>query len=292
MKGIEGYYGLFLLAKIVGGYLRGCPRGLPRGARIFLIDYFGMSAVGIAARRSKSTGAPVKKVSPAAATLRTNALATACSSSTKVNLGRRAKSTSPASSIHGHADASASGSVVAQASAVPLCGPKYRDWLSDLDAEKLVCPPNEAPTVGLMNNGNMCFLNAVVQSLIHTPMLRHYLSLCCSGVKEEWLSELVALYRQIEANRLTKIPISASKLASLLFLASTTDEFRRGAQADAHEAFMLIIAKLLEGCLSMTGVNCSAISFPDKEKLERGSVVGHVYGMDVLQTVRCNSCSY
>lgn len=150
----------------------------------------------------------------------------------------------------------------------------------------------EAPSIGLENCGNTCFLNAVLQCLLHTPMLRHLLELACPFPREAWLGELLNLFRSVDNAKHSRGTVSAARLADMFSVASTNSEFGRGQQADAHEAFMLLLSKLLEGCIAMCFGDDHPLSFAEKEQLERSSLIGHVFGMDLGQKVRCNSCSY
>lgn len=167
-----------------------------------------------------------------------------------------------------------------------LCGPAYKSWLAH---EQIDCVPAaslEAPAVGLQNLGNMCFLNAVVQCLHFTPMLRRNLSLVSPAPHDEWLAALLQMFQELEESRHSRVPVTASRIAGLMLVASTTGEFQRGQQADAHEAFMLLVSKFLNGCLP----DISNLSFSEKEHFERSSLIGHIFGMDYGQSVRCNSC--
>jgi len=243
-----------------------------------------------AAKRAKSVGSPDLGSKAQGTISRLSAGAAALQA--KAGVGRRTKSTGPLSRspLDGNQLRPPPLSDGPEDECAPLCGLPYCDVVSKLGIEKQRF--SEAPVIGFQNNGNMCFLNAVLQSLVHTPLLRHLLAEICPRPKEEWLGEVAGLYRNVEWAKSNGAPISASKIAGMLFLASTTDEFQRGAQADAHEALMLIISKLLEGCLTMTGFSEPSLSFAEKEQLERGSLLGHVFGMDVASCVRCNSCSY
>ncbi|CAE8674147.1 unnamed protein product [Polarella glacialis] len=172
-----------------------------------------------------------------------------------------------------------------------LCGRAYKLWLKQQGLEDLRPKPVEKPAVGLHNLKNMCFLNAMLQSLYHTALLRRNLSLACKSnrgklVKDEWLASLLQIFDELDDARTSKMPIVPTRIASLIQSASTNGEFARGAQADAHEAFMLLISKLLSGCILE---DCS-MSFTDVEQLERSSLIGHIFGMDLGQSVRCKSC--
>lgn len=130
-------------------------------------------------------------------------------------------------------------------------------------------------------------MNAIIQTMYFTPMLRRNLALALGSVpvKDEWLISLLQIFRELDESRSTGVPVVASRIAGLIQVASTNGEFQQGAQADAHEAFMVIISKLLNGCIAAKG-----LSFPEQEQMERSSLIGHIFGMSLGQSVRCKSC--
>ncbi|CAJ1335605.1 unnamed protein product [Effrenium voratum] len=133
----------------------------------------------------------------------------------------------------------------------------------------------------------MCFLNAILQSMYFTPMLRRNLALACESVvvKDEWLIALRQLFAELDSSRTSKACVAATRMASLIQAASTNGEFQHGEQADAHEAFMLLISKLLEGCIAARG-----LSVTEKEQIEQSSLIGHIFGMSLSQSVSCKTC--
>lgn len=217
----------------------------------------------------------------------------------------------------GEASSAASGppkTRISAAAAVPLCGEGFRQWLLNQQA----CggagwrsgPQHVAtPAMGLQNWDNSCYLNAVIQLLAHTPLLRESLLQTCApsdkatkAVTGSWLTELrrllVELAGRAEANTGSPVtlsaPASAAGLAALL--RTSSKEFAEGRQADAHEALMALLTGFLSDCLATgdgtdTG-DLRAASLPTKERLERSSLIGHIFGMDLGQTVHCSSCSY
>merc|ERR1719443_1300502 len=92
--------------------------------------------------------------------------------------------------------------------------------------------------------------------------------------------------------------VAPKRVAAMV--ATQSKEFAYGRQADAHEALMLILRELLAGCVAEGGPEASKFSvaqrgskaYAERERLERGSLVGHVFGMEMGQTLRCRSCAY
>ncbi|CAK0806087.1 unnamed protein product, partial [Prorocentrum cordatum] len=149
--------------------------------------------------------------------------------------------------------------------------------------------------VGFTNCRNNCYLNAVYQCLLHTPLLRDHVPSACLHTKDMWLAEFAGLYRLVdEARRRKASCVDPPKILSRL-IAEASDEFTLGRQADAHEAVMLLINKWVEGCLASgdgTRADCSRLGYPEKEQLEANSLIGHVFGQVSGQTTSCASCPY
>jgi len=181
---------------------------------------------------------------------------------------------------------------------VPLCGNGFRSWLGHRSSWAQVQGSDllEEPRVGITNWSNNCYLSAVCQCLMHTPLLREHLRETCNDLPEdEWLSELLGLCRLVDnARRRGCRYVDPPRRLSRL-IAEANEEFAFGRQADAHEALMLLISRWLAGCVKAgdgSGADCSQLGYQEKEQLEASSMIGHVFGMLMGSKISCNYCSY
>lgn len=186
-------------------------------------------------------------------------------------------------------------------SRTPLCGLGFQGWLAAKEkaskGREIKLPellPDE-PRVGFSNWTNNCYLNAVYQCLLHTPLLRQNLLQASPRPEDKWLAELIGLFKLVDEarERRARSVDPPRRLARLV--AEANDEFTMGRQADAHEAIMLLIQRWLTGCLAAgdgSGVDCAKLKYEERERLEASSLIGHVFGMSMGQTISCESCSY
>eukprot|EP00435_Cladocopium_sp_Y103_P063954 s130_g25.t1 len=136
----------------------------------------------------------------------------------------------------------------------------------------------------------------VCQCLLHTPLLRQHLhDTCQEPPKDPWLAELVGLCRLLDDAKRRGLRYVDPPRRLTKLIAEASEEFAFGRQADPHEAFMMLTAGWLAGCVKVgdgSGTDCSKLGYSEKEQLEASSMIGHVFGGIMGSLVRCKSCTY
>lgn len=179
---------------------------------------------------------------------------------------------------------------------IPLCGQGFRRWLSQSPWRQVSSAQLDEPSVGITNWSNNCYLSAVCQCLLHTPLLRQHLhDTCQEPPKDPWLAELVGLCRLLDDAKRRGLRYVDPPRRLTRLIAEASEEFAFGRQADPHEAFMMLTAGWLAGCVKVgdgSGTDCSKLGYSEKEQLEASSMIGHVFGGIMGSLVRCKSCTY
>ncbi|KAF3658833.1 Ubiquitin carboxyl-terminal hydrolase 21 [Capsicum annuum] len=141
---------------------------------------------------------------------------------------------------------------------------------------------------GLANLGNTCFLNAVLQSFMHTvPLIQGLKSndhaTPCDGYLRKGFCVICALRKLIDASLFSETGVvSPWKFVNNLNYFSST--FHRFQQEDAHEFLQCFLDKL-ERC-------CDDSRPRDYPALETDNIVKQVFGGRLVSKLQCCNCCH
>ncbi|KRX06695.1 hypothetical protein PPERSA_09097 [Pseudocohnilembus persalinus] len=139
---------------------------------------------------------------------------------------------------------------------------------------------------GLINKGNTCFLNSVLQALSYTPALASYLlddmhqkeckktgknanNFCCLCTFQTHVKSLFPKQQKCIA------PNNIIRNMRYIF-----KKFRLGRQEDGHEFLRLMVESLQRGAL------------PLNQKLEHNDTISKIFNGKLKSQVKCLSCGY
>ncbi|KAJ4866836.1 Ubiquitin carboxyl-terminal hydrolase 15 [Raphanus sativus] len=140
---------------------------------------------------------------------------------------------------------------------------------------------------GLVNCGNSCYANAVLQSLTCTKPLVAYLlqrshSRSCSG--KDWCL-MCELEQHVMMLRESGGPLSASRILSQM--RSINCQIGDGSQEDAHEFLRLLVASMQSICLERLGGETKV-----DPRLQETTLVQHMFGGRLRSKVKCLRCGH
>ena len=157
---------------------------------------------------------------------------------------------------------------------------------------------------GLINLGNTCFLNSVLQSILYTPIIKNYLYLTnhksiCKSKNVCFLCELQKLYLETGIIKLIKENSRNSNVnyngitpkGIIQNLKIISKNIKKGRQEDAHE-FLLYLLDALENSVKqfLLSLNIKNHNFIRNEKLYRDNLISQIFGGKLKSSVVCQNC--
>ncbi|KAK7301113.1 hypothetical protein RJT34_11974 [Clitoria ternatea] len=142
----------------------------------------------------------------------------------------------------------------------------------------------ELQPFGLINCGNSCYANAVLQCLAFTPPLTAYLlqglhSISCANKKWCFTCEFERLILKSKDTR-----SAVSPMGILSQLQNIGSQLGNGKEEDAHEFLRLAVETMQSVCLMESGANIS-----DSSK-EETNVMGLTFGGYLQSKIKCMKC--
>ncbi|CAN7134163.1 unnamed protein product [Brassica rapa subsp. narinosa] len=158
----------------------------------------------------------------------------------------------------------------------------YEEFVKFFQCEVFYLSPR-----GLVNCGNSCYANAVLQSLTCTKPLVAYLlqrshSRSCSG--KDWCL-MCELEQHVMMLRESGGPLSASRILSQM--RSINCQIGDGSQEDAHEFLRLLVASMQSICLERLGGETKV-----DPRLQETTLVQHMFGGRLRSKVKCLRCGH
>ncbi|KAJ4916008.1 Ubiquitin carboxyl-terminal hydrolase 15 [Raphanus sativus] len=158
----------------------------------------------------------------------------------------------------------------------------YEEFVKFFQCEVFYLSPR-----GLVNCGNSCYANAVLQSLTCTKPLVAYLlgrshSRSCSG--KDWCL-MCELEQHVMMLRESGGPLSASRILS--HMRSINCQIGDGSQEDAHEFLRLLVASMQSICLERLGGETKV-----DPRLQETTLVQHMFGGRLRSKVKCLRCDH
>lgn len=151
-----------------------------------------------------------------------------------------------------------------------------------------------AVATGLQNFGNTCYMNSVMQSLVHTPplafaLLTQDLDVLHGelGGKPNVAFDAIAAMQTFAKGSLIGSKSGHAPKEFIRNLKTFAKPLRQGRQEDAHEYLRFLLEALQQGCLS----RASKTLKPD-DPVRRSTFVQKIFGGNLRSRVTCHNCGY
>eukprot|EP00003_Mantamonas_plastica_P012263 TRINITY_DN221_c0_g2_i4.p1 TRINITY_DN221_c0_g2~~TRINITY_DN221_c0_g2_i4.p1 ORF type:complete len:459 (+),score=162.20 TRINITY_DN221_c0_g2_i4:1305-2681(+) len=162
------------------------------------------------------------------------------------------------------------------------------EWLFDIEEMKTLMNPEgvQVPiAAGMINKYQNCYLNSVIQCLIHTRPLSRYLYSQAHGKKCKMSK--TCMFCVLQKHAMDAYLGTGGKVESILFLKKLKKlggSFEIGRHEDAHEFLVYMIDNMQTSALNGLG----RITYRNAET----SVVGQIFGGHTLSQIKCPDCGY
>lgn len=159
---------------------------------------------------------------------------------------------------------------------------RYEEFVKLFEYEDFTLLPR-----GLINCGNSCYANAVLQCLVCTKPLTVYLlhrSHSRTYCRKEWCL-MCELEQHVMMLRESGGPLSPSRI--LFHMRSINGQIGNGSQEDAHEFLRFLVASMQSICLEALGGEKAV-----DPRLQETTFIQHTFGGRLRSKVKCLRCHH